>query len=706
MAAPPDPGTTSSTAPATHRPFVPADSKIREFSVTAIVTGMLLSIVLGAANAYLGLKAGLTVAATFPAAVIAMAVLRLRKGTILEENLCRATAAVGEALAAGAIFTVPAFLISGAWTGLKYTETTLLLLIGGILGVLFVIFLRRVLIEDTSLPFPESVACAEIVKAGQGGQTGAKYVFGSLGLAALLQLIKSDQGLKLFSENWAAFVYFMKSKTQLIVGASQVGGGTLAHQGGGIYLQSPSASPALMSVGYIIGPRLSAIVFAGGVLSWFLFVPLILFMSTGLGGLVGNRLLDPATGFQVFEGPDGTRLFLDPSNATQMAQALRDGFTPVLTKIADVARGVWFSYVRPLAVGSMIVGAFFTLFKMRSSLGAGIARAIRDMRKVAGAGGAVENRLEKDLPLKWVALAIVILVVPLAIIYYHFCHSVAGAIVSAVVMTVAGFFFAAVAGFLVGTIGSSNNPISGLTLSTLIIAALMMVAIGVKGMFGVAAVLGVATVVCCSSGVAGDMMQDLKVGHFLGGTPWKMEVGVILGVISAGLVLVFPLIWLHQGTPGGIGGPSLAAPQAGLMAMLSKGIVGGEMAWPLVIVGACFSFAMILIKAPSPMLIAVGMYLPFDSSFAIFVGGVIRWISNVIVERRKLDGARVENTGTLIASGLIAGEAVVGILLAIIAISGKKLPVLYEGAWPAILLFALIGFILIRIPIASVKKSG
>jgi putative OPT family oligopeptide transporter len=669
MAAEPAPGPVTE-APSTFKPYVPADAKIKEFSVVAIVTGMILAIVLGAANAYLGLKAGMTVAATFPAAVIAMAVLRVFKGTILEENLCRTTAAVGEALAAGAIFTVPAFLISGAWTGLKYTETTLLLLLGGILGVLFVIFLRRVLIEDTSLPFPESVACAEIVKAGQGGQTGAKYVFGSLGLAALLQFIKSDQGVKLFSEGWATFVPFMKSKAQLLVGGKTLGAAT-AHQGG-VYIQTPAASPALMSVGYIIGARLSAIVFAGGVLAWYLFVPLVLFINPALAHNVG----------QPIGGAGGNPATWD-----------------------NLANGVWFSYVRPLAVGAMIVGAFFTLFKMRSSLGAGIARAVRDMRKVAGSAGAAENRLEKDLPLKWVTIAIIALVVPLAIIYYRFCGSIGGAAVAAVVMTIAGFLFAAVAGFLVGTIGSSNNPISGLTLSTLIIAALMMVVIGVKGMAGVAAVLGVATVVCCSSGVAGDIMQDLKVGHFLGGTPWKMEVGVILGVVAAALVMVFPLMALHQGTPGGIGGPQLAAPQAGLMAMLSKGIVGGEMAWPLVIVGAAFSLGMILIKAPSPMLIAVGMYLPFDSSFAIFVGGVIRWISDVIVANRRLDAAKVENTGTLIASGLIAGEALVGILLAILAVAKISLPKLYEGAWPSILLFLLIGFVLIKLPIGSVEKK-
>ena len=636
-----------------YKPFVPAEANLREFTFKAILLGAIMSAILGAANAYLGLKAGMTVAATFPAAVVAMAALRVFKGTILEENTCRTTAAVGEALAAGAIFTIPAFLITGVWTTFHYVESTVLMLLGGILGVLFVTFLRRVLIEDATLPFPESVACAEIVKAGQKGSTGAGFVFGAMGMGVLLKLIQAENGVRMMAGSFSTFISFAQSKITMPFGPTST-------HGGGVFIQTPEASPAMMSVGFIIGPRLSSIVFAGGILAWFLLVPLLLFVNPGFD------------------------TYLDTGKTW-----------------SDIANAVWRTQVRPLAVGSMIVAAFWTLFKMRKSLGAGIKRAIADMRKVAVAGEQETPRTEKDLPLKWVSIAILAMVVPIAYVYYTFCHSVAGAVVAAVVMTVAGFLFAAVAGFLVGTIGSSNNPISGLTLSTLIIAALLMVAIGVRGNFGVAAVLGVATVVCCSSGVAGDIMQDLKAGHILGGTPWKMQLGCMIGVVVAALTLVIPLHLLHSGTAGGIGGLNLSAPQAGLMAMLSKGIVGGSMAWPLVGVGAAFTIAMILVGAPSPMLIAVGMYLPLTSTTPIFLGGIVKWLADGTAKRRGFDKEgmeRLENTGTLIASGLIAGEALTGMGLAATtaAIGGtevKPLLDIYGAAWPT-------GFVILAIAAA------
>jgi OPT family oligopeptide transporter len=658
------------------KPYVGADIHLKEFTFTAVALGMILSVVLGAANAYLGLKAGLTVAATFPAAVIAMAVLKLMRGTILEENTARTTAAVGEALAAGAIFTVPAFIISGVWRGENaltdhYLEVTALLVVGGVIGVLFVIFLRRILLEDATLPFPESVACSEIVKAGQKSTGGAGFVFGALGIGALIQFIKSKDAFQLFSESTGGFISFMQSKIQFLVKGRPFGP---AHDHeGGIFIQSPAASPALMGVGYIIGARLSAIVFAGGVLAWFLFVPLMIFLNSS-------------------------------SLATYLGVAKADGSYP---DWPDLAGMVWYSQVRPLAVGAMIVGAFYTLYRMRKSLWAGITRTVRDMRKLADKTG-VTNRLEQDIPIKVVVFSILALIAPMAGIYYVFSKSVVGAIVAALVMTVAGFLFAAVAGFLVGTIGSSNNPISGLTLSTLIVAALLMLAFGVKGDPGVIAVLGVATVVCCSSGVAGDIMQDLKVGHILGGTPWKMELGCILGVLAAAFSMVFLLTILHKGM--GIGSASLPAPQAGLMAMIAKGIVGGEMAWPLVLVGAAFSVAMILLNAPSPMLIAVGMYLPFESTSAIFVGGVIRYALDRIIERRKMPAPakeRAENTGTLLASGLIAGEALTGMLIAGLSILGvhKAIPKLYDGAWPALIVFFLMAYLFIVPPLREAGKA-
>ncbi len=671
------------------KPFVSADTNMREFTLKAVLLGVILSTLLGAANAYLGLKVGMTVAATFPAAVIAMAVLRLFGGTVLEENTCRTTAAVGEALAAGAIFTVPAFLIAlPSWKTLPYFQTTTLMLLGGVLGVLFVIFLRRVLVEDQTLPFPESQACAAIVKAGQKGQTGAKYVFGSLILGALVQLFKHPQGLQIFKDSVSKYVGFAASKVKFM--HKDLTLPAFTHKGG-LFLQSPEASPAMMSVGFIIGPRLAAIVFAGGVLAWFLFVPMILFLQ--------STFFAEHWGAWSYTAQNGGRFLYDYVKNGQPKHFVFGW--------GEMARFVWTFYVRPFAVGAMIVSAFYTLWKMRTSLWVGIMRAAKDIRRMVRKEGAAEedSRLQKDFPLGLTGLLILAFVVPIGLIYYKLCHSVVGAVVAAVVMVFAGFLFAAVAGYLVGTIGSSNNPISGLTLSTLVVAALLMLAVGVKGDAGIAAVLGVATVVCVSSGVAGDIMQDLKVGHILGGTPWKMELGCILGVIAAALVMVFPLLWLHETV--GIGSENLPAPQASLMAMLSKGIISREMAWPLVGVGAAFAVAMILIQAPSPMLIAIGMYLPFTSTAPIFLGGIVRWIVERVLDRRQADKAtkeRVENVGTLLASGLIAGEAITGIALAGVVIAGKHLPKLsHLSAWPGLLVILGIAALLIWVPLANAK---
>ena len=664
------------------KPYVSADTSMKEFTVPAIIVGAILSIILGAANAYIGLVAGMTVAATFPAAVMAMAALRGLRGTILEENTCRTTAAVGEALVAGAIFTIPAFLLArdpesgkAIWDNVHYWESTALMLVGGILGVLFVIFLRRVLIEDTTLPFPESVACAEIVKAGQSGATGAKFVFGSIGLAAVIELFKNKYGLLLVKGYVKKFWALPIVKNFKLMNSDMEMVGSPSSPSGGIFAESPNASPAMLGVGYIIGPKLAAIVFSGGVFGHMMLVPLFIFISGGFHNLVGTG-----------------------------------------TDWKDIADAVWFSQVRPLAVGAMLVGAFYTLFKRRKSLSTGVARAFRDIRQISSeASEAKTDRLEKDLPYKGTIIGIIALVIPIAILYYYFSHSLIGAIVSAVVMTVAGFLFAAVAGFLVGTIGSSNNPISGLTLSTLVVAALLMVAVGVKGPFGIAAVLGVAAVVCCSSGVAGDIIQDLKVGHILGGTPRAMEIGCMIGVIAAALVMAIVLQLLNSAY--GIGGEALPAPQAGLMAMLSQGIITGGMAWPLVIMGALFSIGLILIGAPSPMLIAVGMYLPFHTTFAIFIGGILKWIIGGIREKRKLDSEKTENTGILLASGLIAGEALMGIIIAgTVVAAGRRaigaegrglLPSIIEDGnpWLALIVFAILAYVLISIPLRSARKE-
>ena len=512
------------------KPYVPADTEMKEFTFRAVILGTIMAVVLGAANAYLGMKAGLTVAATFPAAVVAMAALRVFKGSILEENIARTTASVGEALVAGAIFTIPAFVISGVWDSLWTLEHLFqgacIMLIGGSLGVMFIILLRRTMVEEADLPFPESVAAAEIVKAGQGGATGAKYVFGAMGLAAIIELVKNSNGVQLVVDSAHRFVQFAESKIQ-ILGASN-------SFTGGIKLETPSASPALLGVGYIVGPSISAVLFAGAILGHLLLVPLAVFLNPTLQEL--------AAGGQSW---------------------------------IDISDEVWFRQIRPLAVGTMIVAAFYTLYNLRTSLFEGIGKAFKDLQKLKSHAGPV-SRLEIDLDFKKIITAIAILAVPQFILYKYFSGSLVGSLILTVVLLIIGFLFSAVAGYLVGLIGSSNNPISGLTLSTLLISAILMVAIGVTGPKGVAAVLAVAGVVCCAAGIAGDMTQDLKVGHILGGTPWRMELGEIIGVIVAGALLM-PFIAVMDKVYV-IGSAALPAPQAGLMALMANGIVGGEMA--------------------------------------------------------------------------------------------------------------------------------
>ena len=643
-------------------PFVPEETDLPELTVRAVLIGVLMAIVLGAANAYLGMRAGLTVAATFPAAVVAMAALRAIGGSVLEENISRTTASVGEALVAGAIFTIPAFVLSGVWDELRYWESTAIMLVGGLLGVLFIIVLRRTMVVEADLPFPESVAAAELVKAGQGGQTGARYVFQAMGIAGVWELVKNSNGVQIVSSSATGFVDLGRSTVEML--------GRQVSHAGGFLVQSPDASPALVGVGFIVGPRIASTLFAGAVLGWLLLVPL--------------------------------GLFLNPAAAETADRAA----------LMALGEEVWLRQIRPLAVGTMMVAAFYTLFNLRTALIEGIGRAFTDIRKAQSGAGTV-TRLNLDLDFNKVGVATAALAVPLLGLYWFFSGSIPGAIVLTVVMIVLGFLFAAVAGYLVGLLGSSNNPISGLTLSTLLIAAILMVGLGVTGPAGILGVLGVAGVVCCAAGVAGDMLQDLKVGHILGGTPWKMEVGEIIGVIVAALVLILPMMVMHEVYT--IGSADLPAPQAGLMALMAQGIVGGEMAWPLVVTGMFLALGLILIQAPSPMLIAVGMYLPFSSTAAIFVGGIIAWLLSRALAARNADEAaatRANNAGVLLSSGFIAGEALMAVLLAFVVAGGtaadvdQVLPTISQSPLLGALVFVLLYYLLVRVPLAAGGGRG
>lgn len=657
------------------KPFVPADSREPEMTAKAVVLGVLLSALFGAANAYLAMRAGQTIAATIPAAVIAIAAFRLPffRGGVLEQNITRTAASVGEALVAGAAFTIPAFLISGLWLDLTahFWDAVWLMLSGGLLGIFFIILLRRPLAVEAELPWPEATACAEVVKAGQHGATEApRFVFGAMGLGALLQLFTNARGIQLFRETVGGFVQVPRVVLPRFETADSV-----AHTAT-FPFASPLASPALMGIGYIVGPRLAAINFSGTALAWWVLVPLVLFIDPALPARLGAEAGD----------------------------------------WESIAGSVWFNVVRPIAVGTMLVAAIYTLYSMRASLVASIRGAL-GARAKAGIT-ELQNRLDIDIPLKWVLAAIGVLTIPILFIYYRFTQSFGVAVVAALVMIVIGFVLSAIGGYLVGLIGSSNQPVSGLTLTALMISALLMVAMQMRGDAGVAAVIGTAAVVAIAASVAGSLIQDLKAGHLLGGTPWRMQVAEIISVVVLAFFLMWPIIALHETYT--IGSRALPAPQAGLMAALAQGIVAGEMAWGLVLMGCIFGIVLIMIDAPAPMLIAVGMYLPFETTSAIFAGGMLKFIAERIAARRKLSPAaaeQVEQRGTLLASGFIAGEAILAIILSVSFIAADRLFNYADfsitrlltgsaeldlfanyGGWLSLIVFAAVGLVLIRGP--------
>jgi putative OPT family oligopeptide transporter len=654
----------------------------RELTPKAIALGLFLAFVFGAANAYLGMKAGQTVAATIPAAVIAMALFKIRgmRGGVLEQNIARTAASVGEALVSGAIFVIPSFLMVEVdghplWANLRahYWDASMLLVTGGMLGVLFTVLIRRPLFADKSLPWPESVASVEITRAGaeknNRPSNAPGLIFGSMAFGGLIQLLTSDKGLQIFRENADGFLRFPRSVIHHFnFDRAPIGDVT---QGGGVPWSTPALSPALIGIGYIIGPRLASVNFAGGILAWWIVIPLL--------------------------------LFFDPDFATRIGHATPD----------VAAYTVWYNVVRPIAIGAMLVGAANTMFSMRKSLIDSVRGAFsREARGRVDVAEEVDSR-EQDLPLRGVILGVFLLLVPITAIYYGFTHGWKSAIAAALVMTVSGFFLNAVGGYLVGLVGVSNQTLSGLTLIALILAALLMVTIGLTGASGIAAVLGVAAVVSISASVSGSLIQDLKAGHLLGGTPWKMELVEMLAVALLALFLMAPIIALHEANlaTGGIGGRALPAPQAGLMAQLAKGIVGGQMAWGLLGIGVALGLMMILCGVRAPMLIAVGMYLPFETSSAIFVGGAMKWLVDRAMTRRSPEAKQdAQDKGTFIASGLIAGEAIMGILLAAMFLAGapsftrmltgadqfRWLPT--AGGWLSLAAFLSIGYALVRIP--------
>ena len=589
-----------------------------QLTVKAILLGIILSAVLAGANAYLGLFAGLTVSASIPAAVISMAILRMFKNSnILENNIVQTAASAGESLAAGVIFTIPALIILGYWDVFDYWWVSAIAGLGGLLGVMFTIPLRRSLIVEQNLAYPEGVATAEVLKVGDDPASGVKFLAMAAIAGAVIKF--AGTGLKLITGTAQAARYF--------------GNSTIGYLG-------INLSPALISVGFIVGLNISVLVFAGGAISWYVGIPI----------------------FSAF--------FLDSS--PELAAMFASG-----ASAEDLSGAIWSQQIRYLGVGAMVVGGVWALISMRGSLVDGIKSGMAQYR--AGPSAATSHT-EQDMPMNYVMIGIAVFVIPIFILYQTIVDNYGVSISMTVIMVIAGFLFSSVAGYMAGLVGSSNNPISGITIATILFASLVLLAMmGSDSSIGPSAAIMIGGVVCCAAAIAGDNMQDLKAGYIVGATPWKQQVMQGVGVLSAVFVMAPILNLLLQAY--GIGVPTaehpnpLAAPQATLMASVAQGVFQGGLPWTMAIIGGVVGILVIItdevLKSKgssfrTPVLaVAVGIYLPLELSTAILIGGLIAHFATKMHAKRGVDGEKSMRHGMLFAAGLITGEALVGILMAI-----------------------------------------
>lgn len=585
----------------TYVPYIPSDRIMPEFTVLSIILGILLSIVFGAANAYLGLRVGMTISASIPAAVISMAIVRviLRRKSILENNMVQTIASAGEALAAGAIFTLPALFLWGETPSV--VTMGLVTFLGGALGVFFMIPIRRYLIiqEHGKLPYPEGAACAEVLVAGEEGGVGAKYVFLG-GLIGLVYKLAGD-GFKLFPTEieW------------------EIGGFKNAAVGIDAY-------PALLGVGFIIGPTISAYMLAGAVLGWLCFIPMISFFGQQFNGAI-------------FPGVDPI------SNMDYWS--------------------IWSNYIRYIGAGAVATGGIISLIKAIPTIVSSFREAIKGF-KIKSTGS--KDRIDNDIPAVWIIAAVVVIIILLAAL-----PQIPVGILGAVLIAIFGFFFVTVSSRIVGLIGSSSNPVSGMTIATLLITTVIMKAAGYdKAGGGMVAALLVGAVICTASAIAGDISQDLKTGYLVGATPRKQQIGEIIGVIASAVAIGFIMIMLNEAYQ--FGSKELGAPQATLMKMVIEGIMGGNLPWTLVFMGVASSIMFELFGVAS-LPVAIGLYLPIHVSTPIMVGGIVRGILDKKEKNEDKLKEKVE-TGVLYSSGLIAGEGLMGIILAAFAVAKIKFP--------------------------------
>ena len=586
----------------TMKPYISADRTLHEMTPLSIIVGIILAIVFGAANAYLGLRVGMTVSASIPAAVLGMGVYRLcrKKDTILESNMVQTIGSAGESLAAGAIFTMPALFLWAQEKGTKMPsimEIALIALIGGLLGICFMVPLRKALIvkEHGTLPYPEGTACAEVLLAGEKGGANASVVFLGMGIAALLKFIVD--GLKVVSS--AVTVTVQKIHGEI----------------------SAQVYPALVSVGYICGFKIASYMFAGGVLGWLVLIPMIYLF-----------------------GADTT---LFPASVSVHELWEQAG-----------ASGIWSSYIRYIGAGAVATGGIVSLIKSLPL----IVRTFADaMKGLKGSGKqANELRTEKDLKMSVVLIMLAILIVAIAV-----TPIIPIDVIGAIVIVIFGFFFATVSSRMVGLVGSSNNPVSGMAIATLLATTVLLKATGHTGMSGMTAAIAIGSVICIVAAMAGDMSQDLKTGYILGATPVKQQYGEMIGTVVSAVTIGFVLYLLNAAW--GFGTPELSAPQATLMKMIVEGVMGGNLPWTLVFIGVFIALVVELLGIPV-LPFAIGLYLPIELSSCIMIGGILRW---ALEKKKYKSGEQKESAisnGVLCCSGMIAGEGLIGILLAVFAV--------------------------------------
>ena len=587
------------------KPYIPADKITPEFTITSIVMGIILAVVFGAANAYLGLRVGMTVSASIPAAVISMGVIRvvMKKNSILESNMVQTIGSAGESLAAGAIFTMPALFLwaeEGLCDMPSLLEITLIALCGGILGVLFMVPLRNALIvkEHATLLYPEGTACADVLLAGEEGGSNASTVFSGMGFAALFKFLVD--GVKMIPADVAAAFKSFKGEIGMEV------------------------YPALLGVGYIVGPQVASYMFVGSLVGWMVIIPLICLF-----------------------GPDIS--MYPAAEGVTIAQLYADGG----------AAAIWSTYVKYIGAGAIATGGIISLIKSLPL----IITTFRDsMKSMKGGKNTSTERTAQDLPMNMILAGIALMIIIIWLV-----PAIPVNFLGAVIIVVFGFFFATVSSRMVGLIGSSNNPVSGMAIATLLIATFAIKASGDTGITGMTGAIAIGSVICIVAAIAGDTSQDLKTGFLLGATPKKQQVGELIGIIAAGLAIGGVLYLLNAAW--GYGGAEVPAPQATLMKMIVEGIMGGKLPWTLVFVGVFLALGLEILRVPV-MPFAIGLYLPIYLNATIMIGGVVRLLMD---KRKNVDEKtkeRQSTDGTLYCAGMIAGEGLVGIALAILAVAG------------------------------------